>query len=364
MGEDVDRLATCIGRDNGIGVDPRWRAVMLRESEADERFFYSVRTTGVYCRPSCPSRRPRPENVSFHETREEAERLGFRPCRRCRPDRPTLASQHAKKVAEACRVIEGAEEKVDLKTLALRVGMSAWHFHRVFKLITGITPKEYEMAYRSKRVRRELNGDGTITEAILESGFNSSSRFYEKSDEVLGMTPREYRRGGGKSVIRFALGECSLGSILVAQTERGICAILLGDDPEELLRDLEDCFPRAQLIGGDSEFEKTVAMVVGLVESPGRDAGLPLDIGGTAFQRRVWRALQAIPVGTTASYAEIAERIGSPQSMRAVAQACAANAIAIAIPCHRVVRSDGGLSGYRWGVERKRTLLDREAQVK
>jgi AraC family transcriptional regulator of adaptative response/methylated-DNA-[protein]-cysteine methyltransferase len=261
-------------------------------------------------------------------------------------------------------LIETADERLDLQTLASRVGMSAWHFHRVFKATTGITPKEYEMANRSKSFRRELDENRTITEAILESGFNSSSRFYARSNEMLGMKPSEYRAGGGKTVIRFAVGECTLGSILVAQTERGICAILLGDDPEELLRDLQNRFPRAELIGGEAEFEKTVATVIGFVERPHRDAELPLDIGGTVFQQRVWRALQAIPPGTTATYSEIAERIGSPKSVRAVAQACAANAIAIVIPCHRVVRSDGSLSGYRWGIERKRVLLQHEARLK
>ncbi len=341
--------------------DPRWAAVVARNPEADGKFFYSVKTTGVYCRPSCAARTARPENVAFHLTAEDAEKAGFRPCRRCKPDQPRLSEQHAAKVAELCRLIEDAEQVPSLDELAKHAGLSAFHVHRVFKAITGLTPKAYAAAHRSKRVRTELGRASTVTEAIYDAGYNSNARFYEKSNAVLGMTPTNYRAGGANTEIRFAIGECSLGSILVAQSERGVCAILMGDDPDELARDLQDQFPRANLIGGDVEFERLVAKVVGFVEAPGLGLDLPLDVRGTAFQQRVWQALRDIPVGETVSYSDIAKRIGSPKSVRAVAQACAANALAVAIPCHRVVRNDGGLSGYRWGVERKRALLDREA---
>jgi AraC family transcriptional regulator of adaptative response/methylated-DNA-[protein]-cysteine methyltransferase len=341
--------------------DPRWASVVARDRVADGAFYYSVETTGVYCRPSCAARLPRPENVRFHASCVDAERAGFRPCKRCRPNRPSLGEWHAAKVTEACRLIEGSEKAPSLEELAKHAGMSAYHFHRVFKAIVGMTPKAYGLVQRGKRVRDELARTGTVTEAIFDAGYNSSGRFYEKSNQMLGMTPSSYRAGGANTDIRFAVGECSLGSILVAQSKRGVCAIALGDDPDGLVRELQDRFPRANLIGGDAEFEGLVAKVVGFVEAPALGLDLPLDIRGTAFQQRVWQALREIPPGKTASYAEIAKRIGSPKSVRAVAQACAANTLAIAIPCHRVVRNDGTVSGYRWGVERKRTLLNRES---
>ena len=343
--------------------DPRWASVVARDPKADGTFFYSVKTTGVYCRPSCGARAARSENVAFHQTAADAERAGFRPCKRCHPDQPSFAEQHANRVAELCRLIENAEEVPSLDELANHAGLSAFHLHRVFKAITGLTPKAYAAAHRAKRVRAELDRSSTVTEAIYDAGYNSNGRFYEKSNAVLGMTPTNYRAGGANTEIRFAIGECSLGSILVAQSERGVCAILMGDDPEELARHLQDRFPRANLIGGDAEFEQLVAKVVGFVEAPRLGLDLPLDVRGTAFQQRVWQALREIPAGETVSYAEIAKRIGSPKSVRAVAQACGANTLAVAIPCHRVVRNDGGLSGYRWGVERKRALLEREANA-
>jgi len=342
--------------------EQRWAAVVRRDSNADGLFYYSVRTTGVYCRPSCASRPALRKNVRFHANREDAEQAGFRPCKRCRPDAPGLVEQHAAGVEKACRLIETSEETPNLDTLAHAAGMSRFHFHRVFKRLTGLTPKGYADARRAQRVRDELPKLGSVTEAIYDSGFNSNGRFYAKSAEVLGMTPSNFRAGGAGESIRFALGECSLGSILVAATARGICSIALGDDPGRLLQDLEDRFPRAQLVGGDGDFEDLVARVVGLVETPAIGFDLPLDVRGTAFQQRVWQALREIPAGARVSYAQVAERIGAAGSVRAVAQACAANTIAVAIPCHRVIRSDGGLSGYRWGVERKQALLDREAR--
>ncbi|MGJ7507022.1 bifunctional DNA-binding transcriptional regulator/O6-methylguanine-DNA methyltransferase Ada [Variovorax sp. GT1P44] len=342
--------------------DPRWAAVAARDPAADGRFFYSVRTTGVYCRPSCGARAARPENVEFHATAEEAERAGFRPCMRCKPDQPARAEHHAAMVADLCRFIERAEQVPTLDQLAERAGMSSSHLHRLFKDITGVTPRAYAAAHRASRVRQELSRSDTVTDAIYDAGYNSNGRFYAQSNEMLGMTPTAWRAGGADTEIRFAIGECALGAILVAQSGRGVCAIALGDDPDALVRDLQDQFPRARLVGGDAGFEQLVAKVVGFVEAPGLGLDLPLDVRGTAFQQRVWQALREIPVGTTASYSDIAQRIGAPKSVRAVAQACGANTLAVAIPCHRVVRSDGGLSGYRWGVERKSALLQREAK--
>jgi len=338
----------------------RWAAVLRRDRRAEGAFFYSVSTTGVYCRPGCASRRPQRENVRFHPSREAAERAGFRPCRRCRPTQPALATQHAVAVAKACRLIEAAEDAPSLAALAESSGMSRFHFHRIFKTVTGVTPKAYAAAHRTRRVRQALRDSDTVTDAIYGAGFNSNGRFYATSTQVLGMTPTRFRAGGAGAAIRFAIGQCSLGAILVAATDKGICAILLGDEPDALARDLQDRFPKARLLGGDQDFEQWIARVVGLVEAPALGLDLPLDLRGTAFQQRVWQALRKIPPGVTASYSEIARRIGAPKAVRAVAQACAANAIAIAIPCHRVVRTDGDLSGYRWGVKRKRALLERE----
>ena len=341
--------------------DSRWAAVVARDPKADGKFFYSVRTTGVYCRPSCGSRQAKRENVTFHASIAAAERAGFRPCKRCKPDQAPLAAQHAATIAKICRRIEGAEKIPTLSVLACEANLSPYHFHRLFKSITGLTPKAYAAAHRAERVRRELGRSRTVTAAIFDAGFNSGGRFYATSDALLGMTPTDYRAGGARAQIRFAVGECSLGSILVARSAKGVCAILLGDDPDLLARELQDRFPRAEFIGADAEFEKLVAKIVGFVEAPALGLDLPLDVRGTAFQQRVWQALRKIPAGSTVSYSTIAQRIGAPKSVRAVAQACSANSIALAIPCHRVVRHDGGLSGYRWGVERKRVLLEREA---
>jgi AraC family transcriptional regulator, regulatory protein of adaptative response / methylated-DNA-[protein]-cysteine methyltransferase len=290
--------------------EARWAAVVLRDKAFDGHFVIAVETTGIYCRPSCPSRRPNRANVRFFDTAEAAERAGFRPCKRCKPTEPSLAENHAEKVREACRLIEAAEDEPKLDDLAASVGLSPYHFHRIFKSVLGVTPKAYATAHRNKRVRDGLGRRATVTEAIYEAGFNSNGRFYATAAETLGMTPSEFRSGGKNAEIKFAVGECSLGSILVAASEKGVCAILFGDDPERLRRELDRQFP----------------------------------------------------VGSTASYAEIAEAIGAPSSARAVAQACAQNRIAVAIPCHRVVRSDGSLSGYRGGVHRKRALLAKEAK--
>lgn len=340
--------------------DPRWQSVLARDASADGQFVYAVKTTGVYCRPSSLSRLPRPQNVEFFDSAAAAEAAGYRPSKRAAGDQTQLAAQHAALVAAACRQIEDAETAPTLNQLAQGAGISAFHFHRVFKAATGLTPKGYANAHRALKVRQHLHSGQSVTDALYDAGFNSNSRFYETADQVLGMKPSDYRAGGANSDIRFAVGQCSLGAILVAQSSRGVCAILLGDDPNVLVHELQDKFPRANLQGAEPDFEQLIAHVVGFIEAPGIGLNLPLDLRGTAFQERVWQALQSIPVGTTASYAEIAQRIGAPKATRAVAQACGANCLAVAIPCHRVVRSDGQLSGYRWGVERKRQLLERE----
>jgi len=342
--------------------DPRWLAVLARDARADGRFVYSVRTTGVYCRPSCAARTPRRENVAFHATTAAAERAGFRACKRCRPTEPALAERRAALVAELCRIIEAADEIPTLAVLADHAGLSSYHVHRLFKSVTGLTPRAYAAAQRARRARDELGRRATVTEAIHGAGYGSSGRFYEEADDVLGMTPTQYRAGGEGMEIRFAVGECSLGSILVAATARGVCAILLGDDPQALVHELEHRFAKARLLGADAGFEALVAKVVGLVEDPRIGVELPLDLRGTTFQQRVWQALRRIPAGSTTSYAELARRLGNPNATRAVAQACAANPVAVAIPCHRVVRTDGDVSGYRWGIERKRALLAKEAR--
>lgn len=341
--------------------DLRWVRIFARDRTADGQFWYSVITTGVYCRPSCASRHANPKNIAIHATLEDAKATGCRPCKRCKPDGPSGEAQTAKIVAKACRLIEQSEEMPSLTALAGTIGLSPSYFHRVFKAATGLSPRDYAFAHRTARLRAELAKDQTVTEAIYDAGFNSTGRFYETSTELLGMTPTQYRAGGLNEAIRFAVGELSLGSILVASSEKGVAAILMGEDPDKLVRSLQDRFPKAHLLGGDRDYEALVARVVGFVETPGIGLELPLDIRGTAFQQRVWQALRDIPLGRTVSYAEIAVKIGAPKAVRAVAGACAANNIALAIPCHRVVRHDGAVSGYAWGVERKRALIEREA---
>ena len=315
----------------------------------------------MYCRPSCAARPARAENVAFHASTADAERAGFRPCKRCRPNEAPLAERNAATIAGLCRFIDTAEQPPTLAELAAHAQLSAHHLHRLFKSVTGVTPKAYAAAQRAKRVRHELARSETVTAAIYEAGYNSNSRFYEESDRLLGMTPTQLRAGGADTDIRFAIGACSLGAILVAQSDRGVCAIALGDDADALARELQDRFPNARLTGDDPAFDAFVAQVVGFVEAPALGLDLPLDVRGTAFQQRVWQALRQLPAGATASYADVAARIGAPRSVRAVAQACGANTLAVAIPCHRVVRTDGALSGYRWGVARKQALITREA---
>jgi AraC family transcriptional regulator of adaptative response/methylated-DNA-[protein]-cysteine methyltransferase len=346
---------------SSVADDPRWARIVTRDKTADGHLWYSVVTTGVYCRPSCPSRTANPKNVQLHHTLESAKATGFRPCKRCNPDGLSTDAENAALVAKACRLIEESEEERSLDKLAEAVDLSPSYFHRMFKAATGVTPKDYAAAHRAAKVREGLTSGSSVTEAIYDAGFNSSGRFYEKSADMLGMTPSQYRAGGANEEIKFAVGQSYLGAILVASTKKGVAAILLGDDPNKLVRDLQDRFPKAHFIGADRDYENLVARVVGFVEKPGMGLNLPLDVRGTAFQERVWKALREVPAGTTVSYADIARRIGVPKSVRAVARACAANKLAVAIPCHRVVRNDGSLSGYAWGIERKRALIQREA---
>jgi len=340
--------------------EAKWRAFLQKDAEAEGKFYIAVKTTRVYCRPTCVAR-PLRKNVAFYDTSEEAERAGFRPCKRCHPGGPTLSQDHAARVAKSCHLIETAEREPSLSTVAKAVGMSPYHFHRVFKAVTGVTPKAYALARRAERLRKGLAGAGSVTEAIYAAGFNSNSRFYAQSSRTLGMTPTDFRNQGKGRVIRFAVAPCSLGSILVAASERGVCDIMMGNDPVALARKLREKFPNAEFREGDAAFRKTVGRVVGLVEAPDGKIDLPLDIRGTAFQQRVWEALRKIPAGMTATYGEIAREIGSPRAVRAVAQACGANPLAVIIPCHRVVHRDGRRSGYHWGVKRKNALLRREA---
>ena len=343
--------------------EERWQAVQRRDPAFDGKFLFAVRTTGIYCRPSCASRPAKRENVSFFRDRR-GSREGGLPRLQALPARQARRARSASRGGQAgVRADRAAEEAPKLAELAASAGLSPFHFHRVFKTVTGVTPKAYAAQTRARRAADRLRTAETVTEAIYDAGFNSSSRFYETATARLGMTPGAVRRGGAGRVIRFAVGQASLGAVLVAATDKGVCAILLGDDPGcARARPCRTAFRAPSFVGGDAEFERMVAQVVGLVEAPGQRLDLPLDIRGTAFQQRVWAgaAAPSLP-GKTATYAEIARAIGQPKAVRAVAQACGANPLAVAIPCHRVVRTDGDLSGYRWGVERKRKLIEREA---
>lgn len=341
--------------------ESRWRALVERNRRAEGAFFYAVKTTGVYCRPGCSSRLPKREHVEFFADGAAAGQAGYRPCQRCRPDAVSPGERQAAVIARACQQIEEAPEPPTLDQLAAAAQLSPHHFHRLFKATVGVTPKQYAAACRMSRFQDRLKNEGSITAAIYDAGFGSSSRAYAGAASRLGMTPSAYKSGAAGLVIRFAAAPCFLGWVLVAASERGLCAIALGDSPDTLQAQLQSRFPSARLQPAEAGFAAWIEQVIAFIESPERGLGLPLDIQGTAFQQRVWAALQAIPPGATASYAELARRIGAPNATRAAARACALNPLAVVIPCHRVVRSDGQLSGYRWGVERKRALLEREA---
>ena len=341
----------------------RWEALVRRDLNANRAFVYGVLTTFIFCRPACPSRLPKYENVRFFDTCKQAEQAGFRPCKRCHPASEAGHDSLSVAIIKACHIIETREEHVPLKNLADEVGLSPFHFQRLFKKNVGVTPKQYAMEIRLKQVRSGLQREATVTEAIYVAGFASSSRFYENAEAVLGMKPSEYRQGAAGINIRFAVEKSPLGWVLIAATAKGICTIELGDDPDILVNQLREQFSKAKIIDKDEPFRTRVKQILAHLENPQRRLDLPLDIQGTAFQRLVWTALREIPTGSTASYADIAAKIGRPTAARAVARACASNKIAVAIPCHRVVRRDGRLGGYRWGIERKRAVLEREAAL-
>jgi AraC family transcriptional regulator of adaptative response/methylated-DNA-[protein]-cysteine methyltransferase len=341
--------------------DPRWARILARDAGADGSFWYSVVTTGVYCRPSCSSRAARPANVTIHDTLDAARAVA-RACRRCNPDGASLAARNAALVERACRRLERSETVPPLAALADEAEMSPAYFHRLFKAATGLTPRGYAAACRAVKVRDELRDAGSVTAAIHAAGYGSSGRFYAESRDILGMAPARYRDGGRAESLRVAVADCALGKVLVAATDRGVAAIQLGDDADALMAELRGRFPAAELLEADERLREQLAQVVALVETPAINPDLPLDVRGTAFQQRVWAALRAIPPGETATYAQVAQAIGAPTAARAVAGACAANRLALAIPCHRVVPGSGGTGGYRWGAARKRALLDRERQ--
>lgn len=342
--------------------DQRWEAVQRRDSSADGKFVYAVRTTGVYCRPNCSARQALRKNVAFFKTVAEAKIAGFRACKRCKPDDVSTQSSHALAIEAACRSIESAESRVSLDALANAADMSPSHFQRTFRSILGITPKQYEIQARRKRARHTLEVASSVTDAIYSSGFGSSSRFYEDSNQWLGMKPTAFRSGAATEKIRHSIGKCSLGQILVASSKRGICAIFLGSNRTALLQQLKDEFPKADIEPCSDETDTMLSAVIDQVENPGTKHALPLDICGTAFQQKVWQALRKIPAGKTLTYQELSSRVGHPKSARAVANACGANKLAVAIPCHRIIHKDGTLSGYRWGTDLKRKLLQRESQ--
>lgn len=339
----------------------RWAAVQRRDARAEGAFFYGVRTTGIYCHPTCSARLPKRENVSFFALKEDAEAAGFRACKRCTPDATAPGAARSALIVRACQLIEEAEEAPALNELAAAVGLSPAHFHRLFKASVGVTPKRYAAAVRDRRLKEHLTNGAPVTTAIYSAGYNAPSRFYEGAAERLGMSASHYQRGAAGLTIRYAVAESWLGWLIVGATERGVCAIEFGNSPAQLTETLRGRFPRANLQPDESNGWLTD--VLALIEMPGKALDLPLEIQGTAFQQQVWRVLQSIPSGETRSYTEVAAMVGRPAAVRAVAQACASNKVAVAIPCHRVVRCDGELSGYRWGTERKKKLLEREKQA-
>jgi AraC family transcriptional regulator of adaptative response/methylated-DNA-[protein]-cysteine methyltransferase len=338
-----------------------WRAVQERDAAWDGRFVYAVRSTGIYCRPSCPSRRPRRSQVVFYPLPEAAERCGYRPCRRCRPRQAIAADPHVELVRGTCRYIEThLESSLSLQTLSEQAGLSPFHLQRTFKRVTGITPRQYADACRLGVLKSRLKERRTVTMAMVEAGYGSSSRLYERAASQLGMTPATYRRGGRAMHIRYTCADCPLGRLLLGGTERGICAVYLGDRDDKLEAELSREFPAAEVCRDNDGLSAWVNELVNHLHGQQPHLDLPLDVRATAFQWRVWQELQAIPYGRTRSYREIARALGQPSAARAVARACATNPVSVIIPCHRVVREDGGLGGYRWGLERKQALLDHE----
>jgi AraC family transcriptional regulator, regulatory protein of adaptative response / methylated-DNA-[protein]-cysteine methyltransferase len=340
--------------------EARWRALRVKDERADGQFVYAVRTTGVFCRPNCAARLALRENIVFFSSCEEAEQSGFRACKRCQPKGESQNERETEAANRACRLIQEADGLVRLAELADAVGLSRFHFQRVFKKVVGVSPRQYAMALRDQRAREELKRGGSVTQAVYAAGYNASSRFYERSSRALGMKPWEYRANGNGLKIRYAIVKSALGLVLVAGTERGICCVHFGESRSELEQHLNENFARAEVVQGDAQFKSWVKVVVARIDGKTTGSKLPLDVRGTAFQHRVWNALNGIPKGTTSTYAKLATQLGKPSAVRAVARACATNPVAVVVPCHRVVRSDGELAGYRWGLERKRRLLKRE----
>ena len=338
----------------------RWQALVRRDPRAEGRFVYSVHSTGIYCRPTCPSRLAARTNVAFHGTAAEAKAMGFRPCKRCRPDEDFQNSRQITAIKKACELISNTDSKPDLSALAEKAGFSRFHFQRLFKRLVGVTPGQFAAACQTRRVQGTLRSAGSVTDAIYEAGFSSGSRFYEKTNARLGMTPARYRAGGSNVAIRHAVANTPLGLVLVAATDQGICSIRFGDSRSGLEDELKKEFPNANFAGADKVLLGWVKSVVRQIRQPATNLNLPLDARGTAFQHQVWEALRTIPPGQTRSYTDVAHQLGKPAAVRAVARACATNPVAVVIPCHRVLGRDGSLRGYRWGMERKRKLLDRE----
>ena len=343
--------------------DEAWRAVAKRDPRFDGRFVYAVRSTRIYCRPSCPSRRPARERVTFYAAPDAAEAAGYRACRRCHPREAqnalvaSVAVEHARLYIE-----EHADRAITLATLAAEVGLSQFHLQRTFKRLLGVSPREYQDALRVTRFKSRLRAGDTVSRATYEAGFGSSSRVYERSDRSLGMTPAAFRRGGAGMRITYTIVDSPFGKLLVGATDRGVCSVALGDSENVLVRALEADFPQAEVARSDDQHRDWVEEIVGNIGGGNVGSNVPLDLQGTAFQQQVWSLLRKIPPGRTRSYSEIASELGNPRATRAVAQACASNRVAVVIPCHRVVRNDGALGGYKWGVERKRSLLERERQ--
>lgn len=339
--------------------DDRWQSVVDRDVNADGQFVFAVQTTGIFCRPSCRAKHALRKNVRFFADAQQAQDAGFRPCKRCQPDKDSAQQHRLDKIARACQLLE-QESPLTLDEQAQQVAMSPYHLHRLFKATTGMTPKVWQQSWRARRLRDALAKGVPVTQAILNAGFPDSSSYYRKADQALGMTAKQFRKGGDNVSVRYTLADCALGRCLVAESERGICAILLGDDDATLVADLHALFPAAQDVPADANFQQRVREVIVAINSRDASLSLPLDIRGTVFQQQVWQALRAIPCGETVSYQQLASAIGKPKAVRAVASACGANKLAIVIPCHRVIRGDGALSGYRWGIARKAQLLQRE----
>jgi len=339
--------------------ETQWQQVMARDARQDGRFVFAVRTTGVYCRPSCPSRRPRRDSVEFFPDPRQAERAGYRACLRCKP---TGISSQAQSVMRARQLLDEAEGVLTLAELSKRVGVSSFHLQRLFKRATGLSPREYQSARRMQQVKRGLRKGDDVTTALYEAGFGSPSRLYEKSQQQLGMTPGTYRRGGAGLTVAYAIVPSALGRMLAAATPRGLCAVRFADTATELERELREEFHAATLVRDEAALQPYLAPLLANLRGEHNTIDLPLDVRATAFQKKVWETLQRIPRGETRSYTEVAAAIGDAKAVRAVARACASNPVAVAVPCHRVVRSDGELAGYRWGLARKKKLLSQEKQ--